>query len=142
MRIDLALICDYALIDRFGKLSVMGIFEHIWIAQFPTVHPRLHLVLRLKGRRTEVGEHPIAIRLVDGEDKEILGGEGKVDFAEPPAGVTEVEAGTVFVFDVPLRNAGRYTFEITVDEDIRATIPMTVALAPSSPSPADGESPR
>jgi hypothetical protein len=131
VKIDLALICDYALIDRFGKLSVMGIFEHIWITQFPTVHPRLHLVLRLKGRRTEIGQHAITIRLVDGEGTEILGGDGKVDFAEPPAGVTEIEAGTVFVFDVPLRSAGRYCFEITVDEDIRATIPMTVAIAPS-----------
>ena len=51
MKIDLAVMCDYAIIDQFGKLSVMGIFEHIWIAKFPAVHPRLHLVLRLKGRR-------------------------------------------------------------------------------------------
>lgn len=130
MKIDFAVCCDYALVDRLGKLSVMGIFQHIWVASFPAVHPRLHLVLRLKGRRTEVGQHDVHIRLLDDGGTEVLRGDGTVTFSEPPAGVLEIEAGAVLVFDVPFRRPGRYQFEISVGADARTTIPLTVAQGP------------
>src|SRR6266487_3684897 len=88
-------------------MSVLGIFQHIWVPQFPAMHPRLHLVLRLKGKRTEVGEHQVQIKLMDDADTELLGGSGTVNFAEPPAGVTEIEAAAVLVFDVPFPHAGQ-----------------------------------
>lgn len=141
MNVDLALVCDYALIDQYGKLSVMGIFEHIWVQQFPVVHPRLHLVMRLKGRRTEIGEHQISIRLVDEDGDEIVSGDGSVTFAEPPAGVTEIEAGTVLVFDVPFEHAGSYQFEIAVDDEASAFVPVSVGIAPNSPSSEASELP-
>jgi len=135
---SLAVACDYALIDQHGKLSVLGIFERIWVERFPAVHPRLHLVLRLKGRRTEIGEHPIVIRLVDDGGREVLRGDGAVQIGEPPAGVLEVEAGAVLAFDVPLEHAGTYTFEITVDGKLEATVPITVSQVPSPPPAPPG----
>ena len=135
MNVDLALVCDYALIDQYGKLSVMGIFEHIWVQHFPVVHPRLHLVMRLKGRRTEIGEHKVGIRLVDEDDKEIINGDGTVNFSEPPAGVLDIEAGTVLVFDVPFEHEGSYRFQIAVDGDELATVALTVGVAPDPPAP-------
>jgi len=132
MRIDFAVACDYAVIDRFGKLSVMGIFSHIWVGKLPAVHPRLHLVLHLKGRRTEIGEHRVLIRLVDEDGAEILKGDGRVDFAEPPAGVVEIAAGAVLVFDVPFHKAGTYRFEISVDDELQTEIPLTVAVGHST----------
>jgi len=134
--VSLAVACDYALIDQHGKLSVLGIFERIWVADFPAVHPRLHLVLRLKGRRTEIGEHPIVIRLVDDGGREVLRGDGSVQIGEPPAGVLEVEAGAVLSFDVPLERPGTYTFEIAVDGSLEATVPITVSQIPAPPAPA------
>jgi len=35
----------------------------IWVPQFPAMQRALHLVLRLKGKRTEVGEHQVQIKL-------------------------------------------------------------------------------
>lgn len=135
MRIDFAVVCDYAVIDRHGKLSVLGIFQHVWVQQFPAVHPRMHLVLRLKGRRTEVGQHPVRIRMYDEERHEVIKGDGTVTFAEPPAGVLEIEAGCVLVFDVPFQRTGRFVFEITVDDDVTAEVPITVAQGPAAPPP-------
>jgi hypothetical protein len=139
--VSLAVACDYALIDQHGKLSVLGIFERIWVERFPAVHPRLHLVLRLKGRRTEIGGHPIVIRLVDDDGREVLRGDGAVQIGEPPAGVLEVEAGAVLAFDVPLERAGVYTFEITVDGALEATVPITVTQvnAPAAQPPPAAE---
>src|SRR3989442_3889191 len=135
MHLDFAFVGDYALVDQSGKMSVLGIFKHIWVPQFPAMHPRLHLVLRLKGKRTEVGEHQVQIRLMDEEDAELLGGSGTVNFAEPPAGVTEIEAAAVLVFDVPLPPAGQYRFEITVDGARKATLPTTPSQRPPPPPP-------
>ena len=141
MIVSLAVACDYALIDQHGKLSVLGIFERIWVERFPALHPRLHLVLRLKGRRTELGGHPIVIRLVDADGREVLRGDGAVQIGEPPAGVLEVEAGAVLAFDVPLERAGVYTFEITVDGALEATVPVTVTQvnAPAAQTPPAAE---
>ena len=133
MHLDFAVVADYALVDQSGKMSVLGIFQHIWVQQFPAMHPRLHLVLRLKGKRTEIGEHGVQIRLVDDADTELLGGSGTVNFAEPPAGVTEIEAAAVLVFDVPFPHAGPYRFEITVDGERKTTVPITVSQLPQQP---------
>jgi Family of unknown function (DUF6941) len=137
MHVDFAVVADYALVDQSGKLSVLGIFQHIWVQQFPAMHPRLHLVLRLKGKRTEVGEHAVQIRLVDEQGAERLGGSGNVTFAEPPAGITEIEAGAILVFDVPFPHAGVYQFEITVDGEQKAAVPVTVSQLPT-PAPGSG----
>jgi hypothetical protein len=90
-------------------------FQHVWLSNFPAVYPRTHLVLRVRGRRTEIGSHTIRIRFVDESGTELLGGEGTVQFGEPPAGVVDVEAGAVLVFDVPLPRPGQYAFEISLD---------------------------
>jgi uncharacterized protein DUF6941 len=135
MHVDFAVAADYALVDQHGKLSVLGIFQHIWVQQFPAVHPRLHLVTRIKGKRTEIGEHQVQIRLMDEQAGEILGGNGQVTFAEPPAGVTEIEAGAILVFDVPFPRAGQYQFEITLDGTRAATVPISVSQMPTPQSP-------
>ena len=127
---DFAVLADYALIDQHGKLSVLGIFQHVWVGAFPAVHPRTHLVLRVRGKRTEIGQHPIRIRFVDEEGNELLGGEGTVQFGEPPAGVTEIEAGAVLVFDVPLPRPGAFAFEITVDAGGPLLVPLSASQLP------------
>ena len=129
MHLDFAVVADYALVDQAGKMSVLGIFQHIWVQQFPATHPRLHLVLRIKGKRTEIGDHGVRIRLLDEHDAEILGGAGNVTFAEPPAGVTDIEAAAILVFDVPFPHPGPYRFEITLDGALAGTVPLTVSEA-------------
>ncbi len=136
MNIQLALVCDHAIIDQHGKLSVLGIFDRIWVERFPAIHPQLHLVLRLKGRRTEVGDHAVLIQLVDDTGREILRGEGNVQIGEPPAGVVDIEAAAVLAFDVPLERAGVCTFEIAVDGARVASVPITVSQMPASAHPA------
>ena len=108
---------------------MLGIFQHVWLTSFPAVCPRTHLVLRVRGRRTEIGIHTIRIRFVDEGGNELLGGEGTVQFGEPPAGVVDVEAGAVLVFDVPLPRPGPYAFEITLDGELAGRVGLTAAFA-------------
>ncbi len=127
MHLDFAVLADYALIDQQGKLSIIGIFQHVWVTAFPTVNARTHLVLRVRGRRTEIGTHSIRIKFTDGDGQELMGGEGTVQFGEPVAGVTELEAGAVLVFDIPLPRPGQYAFEISLDGTPGARVPLTAA---------------
>lgn len=85
-------------------------------------------MLRVRGRRTEIGVHTIRIRFVDDTNTELLGGEGTVQFGEPPAGVVDVEAGAVLVFDIPLPRPGQYAFEITLDGEHATRVPLTAAV--------------
>ena len=80
----------------------------------------------------EIGMHAIRIRFVDEGGTELLGGEGTVQFGEPPAGVVDVEAGAVLVFDVPLPRPGVYAFEISLDGDVSARVPLTAGYAQAS----------
>jgi len=139
LQVDFAVLADYALIDQHGKLSVLGIFQHVWVEQFPAVHPRTHLVVRVRGRRTEIGSHHIRIRFVDEHGQELLGGDGTVQFGEPAAGVTEVEAGAVLVFDVPLPAAGHYAFDITLAGNPAVRVPLSAGVMHRD-RPAEGAS--
>jgi hypothetical protein len=126
-------VADYALIDQQGKLSVLGMFQHVWLSNFPAVYPRTHLVLRVRGRRTEIGIHTIRIRFVDEQGNELLGGEGTVQFGEPPAGVVDVEAGAVLVFDVPLPRPGQYAFEISLDGEAASRVALSAGYPQTQP---------
>ena len=117
---------------------MLGLFQHVWVPHFPAVHPRAHLVLRLRGRRTEIGEHRMRIRFVDDEGNKLVEGEGSVHFGEPPAGVVDVEAGAVLVFDLPLPKAGAYAFQISLDGEEEYRVPLSVGLMPGATTGTDG----
>jgi hypothetical protein len=54
-----------------------------------------------------------------------------VHFGEPPAGVVDVEAGAVLVFDVPLPRPGPFAFEIALDGEPAFRVPLTAGYAQS-----------
>ena len=85
------------------------------------------VVIRVRGRRTEIGSHELGIRFVDEQGTELMGGSGTVQFGEPPAGVVDVEASAVLVFDIPLPHIGTYAFEITLDQGTALKVPLTVS---------------
>lgn len=78
------------------------------------------------------------IRFVDDEGTKLVEGEGAVHFGEPPAGVVDVEAGAVLVFDLPLPRAGIYAFEISLDGDQEYRVPLSVGLMPGAASGSEG----
>ena len=95
---------------------MLGIWRHVAVQQFPAVHPRAHLVLHLRGRRTELGNHELRVQLVDPAGNVVIEQGGMMQINEPPAGIVELEAPAVLVFDLPLAAAGEYAFVVTLDQ--------------------------
>jgi len=107
---------------------VLGIWRHVAVGQFPAMHPRAHLVLHLRGRRTELGQHELLVQLFDPAGNMALEQTGVMQINEPPAGVTELEAPAVLVFDLPLAMPGEYAFVISVDKVEAARVPFLATM--------------
>jgi len=72
MRIDLALLCDYALVDRNNKLTAAGIFRGLAGPSLPFTHPRMYLALALVVETTDRGDHDLVLRLIDPDGSEVI----------------------------------------------------------------------
>ena len=128
MEVDLALIADAAPIDNSGKLSILGIFDRIGTSSVPARHPRMVLVLRFIAALNETGKHRIWITLRDPDGKEVVGVDGEMQLGPGPAGdgggirVPHVLHLDGLVFPVP----GQYAFDVRVDGQHHASLPLTV----------------
>ena len=128
MEVDLALIADAATIDSSGKLSILGIFDRIGTSSFPAQHPHMVLVLRFIAAVNEAGKHQITIALKDPAGREVVGVDGEMQLGLGPAGggsgirVPHVLHLDGLVFPVP----GLYTFDVRVDGEHHASLPLTV----------------
>jgi len=113
---------------------VIGIWRHIAVPQFPAMHARAHLVLLLRGRRTEVGSHSFAVQLLDPSGSVVLQNGGTMHVAEPPAGVVDLESPAVMVLDLPLARPGEYAFVVELDGMPVARVPFQVEQVAGVPS--------
>lgn len=128
MDVDLALLADAATIDGSGKLNILGIFDRLTTASFPTRHPRLSLVLRFAAGLDEVGRHDVQITLRTPDGQEAVRIDGEMNLSPGPMGtggaviVPHVLNMDGLVFPMP----GRYTFDVRVDGEHHVSIPLTV----------------
>jgi Family of unknown function (DUF6941) len=128
MDVDLALLADAATIDGSGKLNILGIFDRLTTASFPTRHPRLSLVLRFAAGLDEVGPHEVQITLKSPDGKEVVRIDGEMNLAPGPTGA----GGAVLVPHILnmdgliFTGAGRYSFDVRVDGQHQVSIPLTV----------------
>lgn len=92
------------------------------------MHPRAHLVLHLRGRRNEIGNHELRVQMIDPAGNVALSQTGMMQINEPPAGIVDLEAPAVLVFDLPLTAPGEYAFVIAVDNSEVARVPFLVTV--------------
>ncbi len=128
MEVDLALIADAATIDSSGKLSILGVFDRIGTSSFPARHPHMVLILRFIAALNEAGTHQIGITLRDPAGRDVVGVDGEMQLGVGSAGggggirVPHVLHLDGLVFPVP----GQYVFDVRVDGEHHASLPLTV----------------
>lgn len=128
MEVDLALLADAATIDGSGKLNILGVFDRLGTAAFPTRHPRLSLVLRFSAGVHELGRHEVAIVLRAPDGQQVVRIDGEMNLASGSRGVSSgVLVPHILNMDgLVFPVAGRYAFDVLIDGDHHVSIPLTV----------------
>jgi hypothetical protein len=124
MQLEACLICDAAS-DYHGKLCVLGAFDTLSAPQAPTHHPHCAVVVRMRFERSEEGQHRFWLLLID-EDGRPHGPkiEGKSDIRVPPDRESMVANMILNINGLPLPRFGTYHFDLVVDGDLKARLPL------------------
>ena len=134
MHISFALFADAANLSQEGKLNILGVFDALQVASLPAVHPRAHLVVRLKGTRSDVGKHSLSLRWTNPAGNELWSSTGGLDVGMPPAGVNDLDLPIIASLDLPLDAAGAYTLSVALDDQPTADLKLIVRTsAPVGP---------
>jgi hypothetical protein len=128
MHISFALFADAANLSQEGKLNILGVFDAVQVGSLPTVHPRAHLVVRLKGQRDDAGQHSVTLRWVNPEGNELWSSTGELNIGVPPNGVTEMDLPLLAALDLPIDRVGEYTLSIALDDQLHGAVPLQVRL--------------
>lgn len=131
MLVSFALFADAANLSQEGKLNILGVFDAVQVASVPSVHPRAHLVVRLKGNPLDAGLHTVSLRWVNPSGIELWSSEGELEVASPPSNVAEMDFPLIASIDLPLDQAGPYTMEIALDHERHADVGLFVRTAPA-----------
>ncbi len=132
MVVSFALFADAANLSQEGKLNILGVFDAVQVASVPSVHPRAHLVVRLKGNSLDAGSHTVTLRWVNPSGVELWSSEGELEVASPPSPVSEMDFPLIASIDLPLDSAGAYTMQIALDRQPHADVALFVRTAPPS----------
>ncbi|MGI9091519.1 MAG: DUF6941 family protein, partial [Gemmatimonadaceae bacterium] len=109
MHISFAVFADAANLSQEGKLNVLGIFDALHVSGFPSLHPRAHFVVRLKGSSSDVGAHQLAFHWTNPHDTELWTSAGDLQVEVGPSPALEMDLPIIAVVDLPLDAPGQYT---------------------------------
>lgn len=126
MHVSFALFADAANLSQEGKLNILGVFDALQVGAVPVIHPRAHLVVRLKGTRADVGTHTVALRWTNPQGEELWSSVGELNVGAPPPGVSEMDMPLIAAIDLPLDSAGGYTMQIALNDVPCAEVPLHV----------------
>jgi hypothetical protein len=130
MHVSFALFADAANLSQEGKLNILGVFDAVQVGSLPAIHPRAHLVVRLKGGAADVGRHNVSLRWVNPRGVELWSSDGQLDVEGGPPAATEMDFPLIAAIDLPLDEAGAYAMHIALDEVPRTEVKLVVRSAP------------
>ncbi|MEO6446892.1 MAG: hypothetical protein ABIZ91_08090 [Gemmatimonadaceae bacterium] len=130
MHVSFALFADAANLSQEGKLNILGVFDAVQVGQMPSMHPRAHLVVRLKGGAEDAGLHIVSLRWINPSGVDLWSSDGELEVGEMPLGVTEMDFPLIASIDLPLDVAGAYTMHIALDNEPHADVGLLVHASP------------
>jgi len=130
MEIEVFTLCDFAQ-DNGGKLTIVGTFDSIGTTKIPATHPSCCIATRLRFSEKETGDHTFKLRLINTERKELIPPiEGNINVRTPPNGQYGVINIVGNLNNLTFEKAGRYSFELYVDEEWKSGLPLIIYHKP------------
>ncbi|MGK2960876.1 MAG: DUF6941 family protein [Gemmatimonadaceae bacterium] len=136
MHISFAVFADGANLSQEGKLNVLGVFDALAVTGFPSMHPRTHFVVRLKGNTEDTGAHTLTFSWVNPEGEVLWSSDGELNVAPGANPAMEMDLPIIAVIDLPLNLAGIYRMQVSLDGDLTAEVPLHVSNAAQVVMPA------
>ncbi len=127
MHISFAVFADGANLSQEGKLNVLGVFDALAVGGFPSLHPRTHFVVRLKGTVEDTGAHTLTFNWVNPEGEVLWSSDGELNVAPGANPAMDMDLPIIAVIDLPLNLAGIYTMQVSLDGDLTAEVPLHVS---------------
>lgn len=136
MHISFAVFADGANLSQEGKLNVLGVFDALAVSGFPSMHPRTHFVVRLKGTTEDTGAHTLTFSWVNPAGEVLWSSDGELNVAPGANPAMEMDLPIIAVIDLPLNLAGIYRMQVSLDGDLTAEVPLHVSNAAQVVMPA------
>ena len=135
MKVEVAVVADYANTAEGGKLNVMGMFDHISAASFPSTHASMVLALRLRlDFEDREKDHAIKVQLVDEDGRLMGGGDWALKVGAIPPGERQIVSQLLSFVNTEFQRPGEYAFVLSWDGEEKARIPLTLSLRPPQPA--------
>ena len=128
LRIQHALLADYAMVSQDGKLSIIGIFERIFAMKCPVTHPHMCLVLSFEADSADAGKkQKLQFQLIDADGTLQLDFGGDLVVASTASGAVLRFNHIVNLNGVVIKEFGSYQFKVLINEEVCASIPLKIS---------------
>ena len=126
MRVDLAVLADYATVTHDEKLVIVGVFDSILAPTLPAQHHSMYVALRVCSGPADNGPHTLTVRLVD-PDGQTVGAELKADFTVTVPLDGDAEGALQLVVgmgNLTFASHGPHAVDILIDERFEETVSL------------------
>ena len=126
MQLEVFVLADAAT-DGQGKLSILGIFDKLYVEGVPVVHPLCAIAIRMRFYNTEAPDHEVQLNILDDKGRAIAPQmNGKVNIVFPADGSS---VGVNMVLNIPglnIQRVAQHTVRLDLDGKKLATLPLYV----------------
>jgi len=120
-----AIVCDYAFYAEEKKVSMIGVFDRIWVASVPTTHHQSAICIRLLGNPKENVDFKVTITRPTGGTLGGAGIGGKIELGD--AGTAEI---VVNLGNLPLPDLGIYSIKVIMPGQPPKIVTLNVGMLP------------
>jgi hypothetical protein len=130
LEVEAFLLADAAT-DQGGKLNVLGAFDSILAPTAPVGHPAFSIAMRIRFSKSESGNHPFRINIVNEDGKSILPRplEGNIEVGVQNADESAAVNLVANFRDVRFEKFGKYSVDLSVTGKQRGSLPIYVRQA-------------
>jgi hypothetical protein len=121
-----SIVCDDVRLEMGNKLSLMGIFQNVFLPSFPAVILRFATVNHWVG----AGDYQTQVRIMSPDGKEVAVSAPTMFRIEPEGYADNV----TFFGNVALERAGTYSIQTAIDGKLVAERPLYVAMVQHAPT--------
>jgi len=118
--VHFSIVCDDIRQELGGKVSLMGLFENIYAAQFPAFHPRMAIITEWTEGK---GEFEVMMRISSPDKKTVL----RETVSKMGLGNPSIRHRDVSVhLNIEFRTPGTYWIEHYLDGEMVYSMPLNI----------------